>query len=244
MACCTRYCAAETQFGTDRAASDLKRYRRRGPDRITRILLTELRRWPLRGKELLDIGGGIGVIGSELAPAVLASTTLVEASPAFLDVAQREAQARSASHSNKFVLGDFALIAGTLPDADVVTLDRVVCCYPVAEALLTAATTRTRELLAFTYPRDRWYVHMVTSFENWMRKIKGSAFRTFVHSPQRMSSVLERAGFVREATHATLVWTADLYRRQPPTASGGRQDGHGDAVPLRDEGLAAGGRGG
>src|SRR5262245_36844478 len=142
MPCCTRYCAAETQFGIDRAEQDLRRYRRRGADRITRILLTELRRWPLRGKELLDIGGGIGVIGRELADADLAGTILVEASPAFLEVAQREVKRRFVPQPTKFILGDFTLLADTLPQADVVTLDRVVCCYPDAESLLKAAASR------------------------------------------------------------------------------------------------------
>jgi hypothetical protein len=55
-------------------------------------------------------------------------------------------------------LAIFAVLAGKLPDADVVTLNRVVCCYPDAEALLGAAAARTQQVLAFTYPRDRWYV--------------------------------------------------------------------------------------
>jgi hypothetical protein len=42
----------------------------------------------------------------------------------------------------------------------VVTLDRVVCCYPDAETLLRAAAQRARKLVAFTYPRDRWYVRV------------------------------------------------------------------------------------
>src|SRR5215469_12897890 len=105
MACCTRCC--EKQFGIDRAERDLQRYRQKGAEGITRILLTELRRWPLRGKELLDIGGGIGVVGLELADAEVASTTLVEASPAYLDVAQREVEPRSASQHTEFILGDF-----------------------------------------------------------------------------------------------------------------------------------------
>jgi len=211
MTCCTRYCAAEIQFGSDRAERDLQRYRRRGADGITRILLTELRRWPLQGKELLDIGGGIGVVGWELGDQGLARTVLVEASPAYLEVAQREAERRSASQPAKFILGDFTLVADTLPEADVVTLDRVVCCYADAEALLRAAATRTQQLLAFTYPRDRWYVRVITAFQNLMRRMKGNAFRTFVHTPHRMSSVLERAGFVRAATRGTLFWSFDLY---------------------------------
>jgi len=67
MACCTRYCAGETQFDSKVAQRDLRRYRRRGADATTRLMLAELRRWPLEGQQLLDVGGGIGVISAELA---------------------------------------------------------------------------------------------------------------------------------------------------------------------------------
>lgn len=214
MNCCTRYCAAETQFGNARAAGDLERYRRRGADRITRMMLAELRRWPLLGKRLLDVGGGIGVVGWELADSDLTATTLVEASPAFLDAARRKAEDRSAPRLVDFVLGDFALIADTLPEADVVTLNRVICCYPDAEGLLRAAATHARELLVYTYPRDLWYVRAFTAFDNWTRSRKGNKFRSFVHSPKRMASVLERSGFVRESTRGTFVWIVDVYRRK------------------------------
>jgi len=214
MDCCTRYCAAETQFGNARAEGDLESYRQRGADRITRIMLTELRRWPLRGKKLLDVGGGIGVVGWELADSDLAGTTLVEASPAFLDAARREAEDRNASRPMHFVQGDFALIADNVADADVVTLNRVICCYPNAEALLRAAAAHARQLLVYTYPRDRWYFRAFTALDNWMRKRKGNAFRSFVHSPKRMASVLESSGFVRDSTRGTFVWIVDVYRRK------------------------------
>ena len=60
-------CAAENQFGPKVAEHDLQRYRRRGPDIVTKFMLTQLRRWPLQNKQLLNIGGGIGVISAELA---------------------------------------------------------------------------------------------------------------------------------------------------------------------------------
>jgi hypothetical protein len=55
-------CAAENEFGPNVAERDLQRYRRRGPDIVTKLMLTQLRRWPLQNKQLLNIGGGIGVI--------------------------------------------------------------------------------------------------------------------------------------------------------------------------------------
>ncbi len=114
----------------------------------------------------------------------------------------------------QFILGDFAVIAGTLPDADVVTLDRVVCCYPDGESLLREAAARTRQLLAFTYPRDRWYVRMIIALENFWRRLTGSKFRAFVHQPQRMAGALEAAGLVRDARRKAFVWILELYRRE------------------------------
>jgi 2-polyprenyl-3-methyl-5-hydroxy-6-metoxy-1,4-benzoquinol methylase len=91
MVGCTGYCAAEAQFDHKVAERDLGRYRRRGADATTRLMLAELRRWPLEGRRLLDVGGGIGVISKELAGTGVASATIVEASPAYLEVARREA---------------------------------------------------------------------------------------------------------------------------------------------------------
>jgi SAM-dependent methyltransferase len=213
MVCCTGYCAAEAQFNHKVAKRDLRRYRRSGADATTRLMLAELRRWPMEGRHLLDVGGGIGVISSELSDARVASAVTVEASPAYLEVARREVVPKYGSRPTQFVLGDFAVIAGTLPDADVVTLDRVVCCYPDPEALLGAAAARTRQVLAFTYPRDRWYVRTMFAFGNFWLRLTGKKFRAFVHGPERMAAILEAAGLVRATQRKTLVWMLDMYQR-------------------------------
>ncbi len=213
MVCCTGYCAAEAQFNHKVAKRDLRRYRRRGADATTRLMLAELRHWPLEGRHLLDVGGGIGVISGELSDARVASAVTVEASPAYLEVARREVGPKYGSRPTQFVLGDFAAIAGTLPDADVVTLDRVVCCYPDPEALLGAAAAKTRQVLAFTYPRDRWYVRTMFAFGNFWLRLTGKKFRAFVHGPEQMAAVLEAAGLVRATQRKTLVWMLDLYQR-------------------------------
>ena len=120
---------------------------------------------------------------------------------------------RATKLGNHDILGNFAVIAGALPDADVVTLDGVVCCYPDAEALLREAAGRARQLLTFTYPRDRWYVRTLIVMENFWLWLTGKKFRAFVHAPNRMEAVLEVAGLVRTTRRETLIWTFDLYRR-------------------------------
>jgi len=211
---CTGPCAAASHFNPKKAERDRRRYQRRGPDATTRILLSELRRCPLQGFHLLDVGGGIGVIAVELAGAGLASVTLADASAGYLEAARRHLASGNASLPAQFILGDFAATADSLPDADIVTLDRVVCCYPDVEALLRGAAARARRMVAFTYPRDTWYVQASVMLENSWYWLRQDGFRAFVHSPERMASVLQASGFVRAARHATLQWAFDLYSRR------------------------------
>ena len=214
MTCCTGPCAAASHFNRKKADQDLRRYQRCGPDTTTRILLSELRRCPLQGLHLLDVGGGIGVIAVELSGAGVASVTLADASAGYLEAARRHLAARNASLPAQFFLGDFAATSDSLPDADVVTLDRVVCCYPDVEVLLRAAAAHARRMIAFTYPRDRWYVRASVVLENSWYWLKQDAFRAFVHSPERMASILESAGFVRAAHDTTLEWAIEVYRHK------------------------------
>jgi hypothetical protein len=111
----------------------------------------------------------------------------------------------------QFILGDFAVTAASMPDADIVTLDRVVCCYPDVDAILEGAAARWRHMIAFTYPHNTWYVRAV---ENSWYRLRHDEFRAFVHSLERMGLVLESAGFVRAARHATLQWALEFYRRR------------------------------
>src|SRR5215813_11241330 len=165
-------CSVEAHFGRGRAERDVRDYRRGRTPRVTKLLTTELLRPPLAGKHLLDIGAGIAAVTMELGASEAASATIVEASPAFLEIAERELKKRYGSRRVQFFRGDFTQIAETVPAADVTILDRVVCCYPDGEALLSAAATRTREILAYSYPRDRWDVRMVLGYENFMRRWK------------------------------------------------------------------------
>ena len=97
--------------------------------------------------------------------------------------------------------------------AEIVTLDRVVCCYPDYSALLRTAAACARGVIALSFPRDRWYVRLVFGVENLMRRATGNAFRTFVHSPAQMAAVLTAAGWRRLGQRTTLVWCVERWGR-------------------------------
>lgn len=183
-------------------------------------MLEELRRWPVAGASLLDIGGGIGVLGLELMVTGARQVVQVDASAAYLAAAQRQFGERGWSNRLQAVPGDFATLTQRVDPADIVTLHRVVCCYPDYERLLARASGCARATLALSYPRDRWYVRAIIALENLWRRIRQDGFRAFVHPPARLAMVLERSGLRRVARRGTAVWVVDLYRLEGMAGQG------------------------
>lgn len=208
--CCQ---ATDAAFGERLARRALIDYRRNGPAGQTREILKAIRRSGLKDATLLDIGGGIGAIHHELLEDVVREATHVDASSALLDRARAETARRGNSNRVKFVHADFTDVAAELPLADIVTLDRVVCCYPHFQPLLTSAAGRSRHLLAMTYPRERPYWRAAMYFMNVMQRLRRDPFRVFLHPVLQMDEVLATAGMRRMYTKRLIVWEAALYHR-------------------------------
>jgi magnesium-protoporphyrin O-methyltransferase len=214
MSCgCSGFCAAVAhQFDSAVAEGDLARYRRKGPNPTTRLLRREILD-AAAGQTLLDIGSGIGALSFELLGAGFTHSVAVDASSAYLETARHEAKARGLEQRLTLVHGDFVAAADTIPPADVVAMDRVVCCYPSFVPLLEHALARSRRAFALSYPRDRWYVRAVFRLENLARALFGNAFRTFVHPAATMAQLIESQGFRRVSRTGTFGWAVDVYVR-------------------------------
>ena len=211
--CCGGVCGSfGTQFDAARAEGDARQYRTKGPNVTTR----QLRDGVIlagAGQTLLDIGAGIGAASIELLAAGFATAFTVDASPAYVTVARREAQARGLAGRMTILEGDFLANAATVPAADAVVMDRVICCYPEYRPLLEEALKRGQRLFAYSYPRDRWYVRLVVALENLWRAATGNAFRAVVHSTTAMEELVHAHGFHRTSRTGTLAWRVDVYLR-------------------------------
>jgi len=196
------------------ANRDLRRLQRRGPDPATRQLIAAVRESPLPPHPtLLDIGGGVGTIHHVLLERGFAQATHIDASQAYLAVATAEAARLGHADRVTFAHGDFRVIAPSVAPADVVTLDRVVCCDPDYAALLGAAADHAQRLLAFTYPHPRWYTRAFVATMNAGRRLRGNPFRAYVHPPAGMIAVLESRGLRRRWAGGSWLWRAELYER-------------------------------
>jgi hypothetical protein len=214
MSCCGSGCCAGVNevFTAKVAEGDLKKYRRRGPNKTTRLLRDGVLGVG-GGESLIDIGGGIGALSSELLANGFRRSLLVDASPAYQAVARRAAADRGLGERMEFHEGDFVEHAPGLAPADAVVMDRVVCCYPGYESLLDAALAHSRRVFAYAYPQDRWDVRLVIAGGNWFQALTRRAFRAYVHPEPAMSALIASRGFRRVSHQKTFVWCADVYVR-------------------------------
>jgi hypothetical protein len=207
-------CTTGKKFDGRTARHDLRRFRRYGPYQATARLLAAAQQAALPDQaSLLDIGGGIGAIHHVLLDRGFSRATHVDASQAYLDAAADEAARLGHADRVTFVYGDFSTLGAGLAPADLVTLDRVVCCDPDYVGLLGAAADHARRLLAFTYPRARWAVRLAIAASNRWRSLVGDPFRVYLHSPAAMRGLLEQRGFRRSWTGGTWLWAAELFER-------------------------------
>jgi len=173
-----------------------------------------LRETHARADTLLDIGAGVGVLHHELLTDGVRAAVHVEAAKAYVQAAQDEADRRGHAERVQFLHGDFLALAPTIGKADLVTLDRVLCCYPELEPLLLASAARTGRYWAASFPRDRWYVRLHMRWQNRLRARTGNAFRTFVHPVARIYELLRGTGLRPLRVWRRPVWEGVLCIRE------------------------------
>lgn len=209
---------AEKLFSDRRAKRELRKYRRKGPDKSTRLLLDALLGPETAGSSLLDIGGGVGAIQHASARAGASAITAADASQAYVEVCRSEAERRGYVDRAGYHVGDFIEMAEGLPGADVVTLDKVVCCYPDMPGLIDASAGKAGRLYGLVFPRRRWPVRAVIALINVFEALTRSTFRVFVHHPDEIDATVRAAGFEHTHEAKTFVWQVMVYSRPEATA--------------------------
>jgi 16S rRNA G966 N2-methylase RsmD len=186
--------------------------------KITAALVAALEEAGLRGRTVLDVGCGSG----DLALASIArgadSATGFDLGPGAIREARSLAAERGLSERTHFAIGDGAKIA--LPSADVVSLNRVLCCYPYVDALLANTLDAAGSVYGFTAPHDRGAIGLanrisVSVGNVWyrLRARKFRGFRAFVHDLRVVDQRIRAAGFelVRRERHG--LWNLAVYAR-------------------------------
>ncbi|HWC72821.1 MAG TPA: methyltransferase domain-containing protein [Gemmatimonadales bacterium] len=212
MSCCGAP-GCERIFDRKHAARELKKYRADGPMPTTKALIGVLLGAGMNDDTLLDIGGGVGAIQYALLAAGARTAVSVDASAAFEAVARAEAERQGVRERIRYESGDFVEIADRIAPADIVTLDRVVCCYPNMESLVRLSAARCRRLYGLVYPRDRGLIRVVIRVQNFFRGLFRNPFRSYVHSVAAMDDLIRSAGFTLRRRVRTFVWEVAVYEK-------------------------------
>jgi magnesium-protoporphyrin O-methyltransferase len=103
--------------------------------------------------------------------------------------------------------------APDVEEVDIVTLDRVVCCYPDMPTLVEASASKARRVYGLVFPRDRWPVRAVIAGINLVNALRRTSFRVFVHPAGEIDRTVRAAGFEPRYSARTFVWHVAVYAR-------------------------------
>ena len=212
MNCCQCQ-GIESLFDTKRADEELAEYRRKGPSKSTQILLEALTEAGVGGSSLLDIGGGVGVIQHELVQAGISRVTNVDASSAYLAVAKTEAARRGYVEQAGYHYGNFVELAPTIDEADIVTLDRVLCCYHDMESLVRASAGRSNRLYGLVFPRDVWWIKLGRPLLNSLFWLFRNPFRLYIHATAPVDTLARQEGLTLRFQRKLFIWQILVYER-------------------------------
>lgn len=213
-ACCPPLSTRSTSpFDLALASREMKAYRRRGAAGTTRRLVAALSSRDLVEGTLLDVGAGCGTLTFELLQRGMSEATCVDPARAYREVAFEEAVRQGIERRvRNWLVAPVSAVASRLRPADVVTLDRVVCCDADPSALVATAADLSRRAVALSYPRDVLWVRLATAVGNWWRR-RRSVAQTYVHPERTLVGPLRDAGFRLAAQTDGAFWRIAVYER-------------------------------
>lgn len=189
--------------------AELRDFKKRGLGKRQRAILEALPD-SVAGRSVLDIGCGVGGLGLSLLARGAAYGTFVDVSRAYLQAARELAEAR-VSKKVEFVQGDF--VQTDLSSADIVFLDRVVCCYPDAPTLLRKAAAHSEAHLTFSYPRPTWWMHLVARLLNSGMWAWRKDYRFYVHGEDALLKAAKTSGHTLRERRSVGVWRIATFAR-------------------------------
>ncbi|HYW26086.1 MAG TPA: hypothetical protein VE953_18080 [Terriglobales bacterium] len=193
-------------FSERTARADARRYRRRGLDDVSRIIVQLVRERGLADRTLLEVGGGVGAIEIELLKAGVSRAVSVELTPTYEEVAGSLLRDNGLEGRVERRVLDFAQAGGDVAPADFVVLNRVLCCYPDMPLLAGVAADHAQRALVLSFPNDRWWTRLAFTVVNFALRVTRRQFHIFLHPPRSIVTTAERHGLRATYNEAGRIW--------------------------------------
>jgi len=191
--CCARH-GQEEFFGVKSAQRDAARYRAKGADAMARSLARRAARRGVDGATVLEIGGGVGQVALELLKGGAATAEVVELLPAYEPFVRELATEAGVGGRISFRTADVVTDPEASAPADLVVLNKVVCCTPDGVELAGIAAGLARRTLVLSFPRRTWWVRAGFAAVNLYLRLRGRRFRVFVHPHTALADAVAAEG--------------------------------------------------
>src|SRR5262245_27005895 len=184
----------------------LKRYRRKGLQADAAAMVAWAAEGGIDDATVLEIGGGIGVVAVSLLQQGAASAVDLEVAPGWEPSARELVRESGLQDRLEFRLGDLLDQPDAVGSADVVALQRVVCCNPDGVRLVGVAAGLARRALVLSYPRDAFWTRWGLAAANGVERVRRQSFRAFVHRPEAILAAAQEQGLVLRHRERGPIW--------------------------------------
>ena len=201
-------------FRPETARQSLETYRKKGLGDLSRRMVDAAVVRGVGGARVLEIGGGIGAIQSELLAAGADQGEIVELVSAYEEPAYELAREKGLDGRVSYRVADVLETPEAVEPADVVVLNRVVCCSPDGVDLAAAAARLTRRTLVLSFPRDVVWARAAVRLLNVGLWLMRRSFRTFVHPTASLLAAAEGEGLQLVERGNDAIWEFAVLGRQ------------------------------
>jgi len=214
MNCCTSpQCSGTNDFFSKWARRYAKRFRKKGLEKVQRLLLDGIRKETVREKNILDIGCGVGSLHLTLLQEGAAGAMGIDVAEGMLEKAREFSSTLGLQEKVSYRHGDFVELADSLPDADITVLDKVVCCYGDLDRLLEKSLGKTKRIYGIVHPRNNFLVGGMFKLQISILKLFRAKFHPFWHDWELMNQKIAQHGFRLLYQKPTLAWNVAVFQR-------------------------------
>ena len=192
----------------------MKKFRKKGLDKASQRIVEGLEVAGIQSKSVLEVGCGVGGLHLTLLQKGASLAQGVDASGGMLEAAANLAQELKLAQRVTYHQGDFVELNSTLAPADIVVMDKVLCCYAEPEALIAKGLSRARELFAVSYPRNSLLAWLSCKVPSVIGRILRWSFRPYYHAPAFLDQTIVNSGFQELSSSVTPVWQIKIYTRK------------------------------
>lgn len=193
-------------FSERGARGQARSYRRSGLDAGSRRIVALLKERGVEGLTLLEVGGGIGAIQIELLKAGLTRAVSVELTPTYEESAAELLREAGFEDRVERRVMDFVNAGADIEAADIVVMNRVICCYPDLPRLAGAAADHARGLLVMSFPKERRWTRAMVWMANVGMGLMRREFRIFLHPMAQILATGEKHGLKLSVDRPGVFW--------------------------------------